>query len=66
MKEALAADLAEMIVQDYGVSPSEALDMLYGSDTYAKLSEPATGLYFQGGRYVYSYLKHELATGVIG
>ena len=36
------------------------------SDTYAKLSNPKTGLYFQSPNYVYAYLEHELATGVMG
>lgn len=38
----------------------------YTSDTYAKLSNPKTGLYFQSPNYVYAYLEHELATGVMG
>lgn len=63
LKEALAADLAEMLALDYGMSVTEALDTLYNSETYAKLSNPETGLYFQSSMYVYSYLKNELSTG---
>lgn len=63
MVEALAADIAELLSNDFGMSVSEALDTLYNSDTYAKLINQATGLYFQSTQYVYSFLKNELATG---
>lgn len=66
MKEAMATDLAEMLVEDYRMTAADALDTLYSSETYQKLSDSATGLYFQSPKYVYSYLKHELETGKIG
>lgn len=65
MKEAMAADLAELLTTEFGMSVAEALDTLYSSDTYAKLSNPDTGLYFQSTQYVYSYLKGELTTGTL-
>lgn len=65
MKEAMVADLAELLTKDFGMSITESLDTLYNSETYAKLSEPKTGLYFQSTQYVYSFLKAELATGAI-
>ena len=65
MKEALAADLAELLSKDFGMSVTESLDALYSSETYAKLSDPATGFYFQSARYVYSFLKNELTTGKV-
>ena len=64
MKESASADLVEMLTQDFGMSMQEALDVFYNSETYAKLNNPATGLYFQSSKYVYSYLKNELSTGV--
>lgn len=64
MKESASADLVEMLTQDFGMSVQEALDVFYNSETYAKLNNPATGLYFQSSKYVYSYLKNELSTGV--
>lgn len=66
MKEAMAADLAEKLSTDLGLSIAESLDVLYNSDTYQKLCNPKTGLYFQSSLYVYSYLKDELSTGKIG
>ena len=60
MKEALATDLAELLAKDFDMSITEALDALYSSETYTKLCNPNTGLYFQSTLYVYSFLKNEL------
>lgn len=57
MKEALAADLAEFLAKDFDMTITEALDAMYGSETYSKLCDPNTGLYFQSSQYVYSFLK---------
>ena len=66
MKESLATDLAELLSKEYNMSITEAIDTLYDSDTYAQLCNPASGLYFQSTRYVYSFLQEELRTGKIG
>lgn len=66
MKEALATDLAELLVDEHDMTITEALNVLYDSETYLKLSRPETGLYFQSTPYVYSFLENELATGKIG
>lgn len=66
MVEHVAAELIRLLVEKQGMSFADAVDTFYTSDTYAKLSNPQTGLYFQGANYVYSYLEHELATGVMG
>lgn len=65
MTEAIAADIAEFLSKDMGMSVAESLDTLYNSATYAKLVDPKTGLYFQSSLYVYSFLQKELATGKI-
>lgn len=65
MKEAMAADLAELLTKDFSMSINDALNALYNSETYAKLNDPRTGLYFQSSLYVYSILKNELTTGVL-
>ena len=64
MKDSVSTDLVEMLTKDYDMSMVEALDVFYNSETYVKLSNPATGLYYQSPLYVYSYLKNELSTGV--
>ena len=40
-----------------------ALHTLYTSDTYTKLQDTKTGLYFQSTRYVYDFLKNEIKSG---
>lgn len=47
------------------MSMADTLDTIYLSDTYAKLSKPATSLYYQGARYVLSYIISEIETGKI-
>ncbi len=63
LTEALTVDLAEMLSKDFNMSILESLDTLYNSETYQKLTNPDTGLYFQSPLYVYSYLKQEITTG---
>lgn len=63
MVEATAADLATLLSEDYELNVNDALDTLYNSETYSKLTDPRSGLYFQSSQYVYSFLKNELATG---
>lgn len=46
MKEAIATDLAELLAKDFGMDIAESLDTLYNSETYAKLSDPNTGLWW--------------------
>ena len=66
MKEALAADLVALLAEEFGMTITDALDTLYGSETYTKLCNPNTGLYFQSTLYVYSFLKNELLTAKLG
>lgn len=63
MVEAIATDLAELLSKEFGMSICEALDFLYNSETYSKLIDVRSGLYFQSSLYVYSFLKNELTTG---
>lgn len=61
--ECMAKDLVLLLVEDFGMDMKTALHTLYTSDTYAKLQDPKTGLYFQSPRYVYDFLKTEIKTG---
>ena len=65
MKEAMTADLAEFLSQDFGLSIPQTLEALYNSNTYSKLTDPASGLYFQSPKYVYSFLRSEMTTGIM-
>lgn len=69
MKEHITKCLIVMLMEREGVSIREAFDIVYNSVTFAKLSDPETGLFFQSPGYVYSYLESEIpkpqATSVI-
>lgn len=66
LKESLASDMVLFLMKDYSLDMQTALSVLYDSDTYSKICDPSTGLYFQGSRYVYTYLQNELKTGMVG
>ena len=63
MNECTVRDLVLMLMDERGMSLHEALDTVYNSETYAKLMDSTTGLYFQSPVYIYCYLDRELATG---
>lgn len=65
MNECMMRDLAVMLMEKHNVSLAEALDILYNSETYEKLQDPATGLYFQSPVYVFDFLQRELRQGKI-
>jgi len=60
LKDDLSADLACFLVNDYHYTPEEAIDVLYTSETFERLQDNATGLYYQSPGYVYSFLQNEL------
>ena len=64
-KEGAAKDLVKFLMKDYNLTLVEAIERLYESETYAKICNPKTGLYFQGSIYLYSFLKNEIDTGVM-
>jgi len=63
--ECLAAELTAMLMAEYGWDIRHALDELYSSATFTKLSDPGCGLYYQGAVYVFQFLKSEIETGKI-
>lgn len=63
MIECITRDLILKLMSDKDMNMQEAVDTLYNSDTYEKLKDTRTGLYFQSTGYVYDYLNKELLTG---
>lgn len=63
--ECLTTELVDMLMQKYGWDIKKALDELYASETYARLNNPACGLYYESAVYVFSYLSNEIETGVV-
>lgn len=62
-KEGAAKDLIKMLIKEYDWSVTKALEVLYESETYKKICNPKTGLYFQGPVYLFSFLKNEIENG---
>lgn len=65
LKEGLVTDLVDRVMTEYHLDLEKALDVVYSSEIFQKLSDPATGLYKEGPAYIYSYLKDELGKGRI-
>lgn len=61
--ECTTRDLADKLVGDFSMTVPEALRVVYNSETYEKLINSKTGLYFQSPLYVYDFLKNEVLTG---
>lgn len=60
LKDELTIELAGFLVDDFKLSPQEAIDVLYTSETFDRLQDDATGLYYQSAGYVYSFLQNEI------
>lgn len=56
LKEQLTASMIQILVEEHGYSLEDALDRVYTSPIFEKLSNPNTGLFFQSPRYVLSYI----------
>lgn len=61
--ECTTRDLADKLVGDFSMTVPQALRVVYNSETYEKLINPKTGLYFQSPLYLYDFLKNEVLTG---
>ena len=56
LKEHLTARMIQILAEEQGYSLEDAINRVYTSPIYEKLSDASTGLYFQSPRYVLSYL----------
>ena len=65
MKDDLAVELAECLMNDFGYTTEEALDVLYTSETFERLQENETGFYYHSPGYVYSFLMNEIETAKV-
>lgn len=62
LKDELCTELAGYLIDDYHYTPQKAIDVLYTSETFERLQDDATGLYYQSPGYIYSFLQNELKT----
>lgn len=56
LKEHVTACMIQILAEEQGLSLEEAIDRVYTSPIYEKLSDASTGLFFQSPRYVLSYI----------
>ena len=67
MKAYMVNRLAVMLMQQHEeMSMQEALGMVFQSDTYQKVMEDNSRLYYQSPMYVFSFLEQELKSGRMG
>ena len=61
MQEDMYVKLIQILMEKYGYTLEKAMDTLYNSETFARLQDANTGLYYQSPGYVYSFLNSELS-----
>lgn len=61
--EAISSDIIGWLIRDMDFTLNEALSAWYNSETFEKVSDPATGMYIESPAYNYEFLKGELLTG---
>lgn len=63
--EGISKDIIAYLMEDNGMKMTDAISLFHNSETFAKLSDPNTGLYIESSAYVYEILKTELRMGKI-
>lgn len=56
-------EMTGFLIQDYNLGIDQAIDFIYNSDTYQKLTNAQIGLYSQSPAYIYQFLEKEYKTG---
>lgn len=63
--EEMTREIILYLMDDFHCDMNRALEMYYNSDTFERVQQLSTGLYYQSSGYVYSFLRHELLAGKI-
>ena len=61
----IVKEMAKRLMRDKQFTLREALETVYYSQLYEKLTDLSTGLYYQSPLYNYEYLMHEMEYGKI-
>ena len=61
--EYIIQDIILFLVEDEGIEYEEAMREFYASETYMKLVDKETGLYYESAAYVYDIYKDEKRSG---
>ena len=65
LTEGIVKDIVSYLMEDERLSMTEAIALFYNSETFARLSDPKTGLYVESSAHVYEILKAEMKMGRI-
>lgn len=66
MKDDMVTKLAILLIEEGKTQTmTEALDTVINSDTYLRMMDDKTALYYQSPRYVFDFLQNELAMGKV-
>lgn len=63
MQEDMTADILSILIEERNMSMQDAMLQFYNSDTYARLWDAGSGLYYQSPGYVLDCFDNELTTG---
>ena len=63
--DSLVERLTLRVMEEYGLSITEALSLVYNSQLYEKIVDVETGLYYQSTSYNYNLLRREIMLGKI-
>jgi len=61
--DTLTKNLVLKVMEEFGYSITDAMDVVYNSQLYEKVLDLETGLYYQSAGYNYDLLRNELLTG---
>lgn len=61
--EGITQDLIKYLCEDKAIIIEDALDRVYNSEVFQRISDVETGLYRESSSYIYELLKDELVEG---
>ena len=61
--EGITQDIIAYLVEEDNISIKDAMEVLFNSEVFAKLSDIKTGLYRESSSYVVALLRDELLSG---
>lgn len=65
LAEYITSDLISYIVEDENISMLDAMQKLYSSEVFAKLTDFETGLYLESSLFIYDLYKSEKKDGAL-
>lgn len=57
LKEQVTVKMIQILIEEHNYTMEDAINCIYTSPAYEKLSDASTGLFFQSPRYILSYIK---------